>query len=419
MIKQIFKQIWTERRRNLWLLLELTVVYFFLLVMADFLWIRLKNYTEPLGFDIENTFLLKLKLLEPKAAAYVAPENTTASLPEQIAALTDRIRRYPDVETLSLSIFASPYPHGGYWNELRSDTTVRGEIMQGRNVTPDYFDVMRIRTPKGEPLRVENREEILSIVVTEDVALKYFGSAEAAIGQVMYSENSLEPLRVAAVCSYFKNQEFEPYRPNFFDVMSPVKMEEHFERIDLSSIDLLVRVHPGRANHFAGNFKEEMGELLQVDNLYVSSVVPSSQLRDGVVGQALRGEIRQMGYVSLFVLITVCLGVFGTFWLRTWQRRGETGIRMAMGASSATIRRWLVAEGLCLMAIALPPALLVYFNLLSAEVLDVWRLPFNVTRVGVATFASTCVMGVVILGGVLQPARRASALSPAEALQYE
>jgi ABC-type antimicrobial peptide transport system permease subunit len=235
----------------------------------------------------------------------------------------------------------------------------------------------------------------------------------------MYSEDPAEPLHIVAVCSHFKNQEFEPYRPNFFDILSPAGVAQAIERLSPTQTDLLVRVRPGSARHFRDHFETDMGERLQVNNLYISSVVPASRLRDAIVGQALRGEIRQMGYVSLFVLMTVCLGVFGTFWLRTYQRRGETGIRLAMGASPQTIRRSMMTEGLCLMFIALPPALVVYLNLLGAEVLDVWRLPVSATRVCVSVAASTLVMTLVIACGIRLPASRASALHPAEALQYE
>jgi ABC-type antimicrobial peptide transport system permease subunit len=261
--------------------------------------------------------------------------------------------------------------------------------------------------------------ELHPVIVTEDVAESIFGSVEKAVGQYVYNENSVTPQRIVAVCSRFKNQEFEPYRPSFFDVMSPVKLAESIERMSLPVIDLLVRVRPGSERHFRDHFETDMGERLRVDNLYVSSVVPASRLRDEVVGQALRVEIRQMGYVSLFVLITVCLGVFGTFWLRTFQRRGETGIRLSMGASPQTIRRSMMTEGFCLMLIALPPALLVYLNLLGAEVLDVWRLPADATRVCIATAASIAIMSCVITFGIRLPAARASKLRPAEALQYE
>lgn len=415
MIKQILKQIWTERRRNGWLLFELAVVSFFLLVMTDFLWIRVKNYTEPVGFNIDNTFLLKMKLLEPRASIYTAPEDIAETPATHLLTLADRIRLYPDVENVSLSYFSAPYARGGFWEELRRDTTELGVTMQCRQVTPEYFDLLRIRTPQGEPVRIQQREELYQIVVTEDMADDFFGSASAAIGQEVYGSDPEQPMRIVAVCSRFKNQEFEPYRPSYFAILSPVSMQIADWR-DVSGSDLLVRVRPGSARHFLDNFEAEMGERLRMNNLYVSSIVPSSDLRDAVVGRSMRGEIRQMGYVSLFVLVTVCLGVFGTFWLRTHQRRGETGIRMAMGAGKSDIRFWMIAESLCLMAIAILPSLLVYLNLLSADVMDTWRLPFNATRVFVSLAGSVIILGATILSGVILPARQASSINPAETL---
>jgi hypothetical protein len=415
MIKQILKQIWTERRRNGWLLFELAVVSFFLLVTTDFLWIRVKNYTEPVGFNIDNTFLLKMKLLEPRASIYTAPEDISETPYAHLLTLADRIRLYPDVENVSISYYSAPYARGGLWEELRCDTAELGVTMQGRQVTTEYFDLLRIRTPQGEPIRIHS-DALRQIVITEDVANDFFGSASAAIGKDLYAYDTAQPMRIVAVCSRFKNQEFEPYRPNYFEILPPVSMEQRADWRDVSGSDMLVRVRPGSARHFLDNFEAEMGERLRMNNLYVSSIVPSSDLRDAVVGRSMRGEIRQMGYVSLFVLITVCLGVFGTFWLRTHQRRGETGIRMAMGASKSDIRFWMIAESLCLMAIAILPSLLVYLNLLSADVMDTRRLLFSATRVFISLAGSVTILGATILSGVILPARQASAINPAEAL---
>jgi putative ABC transport system permease protein len=426
MIRQIFKQLWTERSHNGWLLLELTAVCFFLLVMADFLWIRVKNYVEPLGYDTENVWLMKLKLLEPAAPAYVDPALVEASAAGQLQTLADRIRLYPDVEGVSLSFFAAPYPRGGFWDALMQDTIEPMLNLQGRLVMPEYFDVMRIRSHDGQPLQPATVEGLRQIVVTEDVAEQFFGSAAEALGKGIYRGDDYEkgladaqPSRIVGVCPRYKNQEFDPYRPNFFEMLTVSSLEERLRMHGLTVADILVRVRPGSEAHFEAHFMDEMGERLQVNNLYVSSTVSSRELRDRVVGAALRGEIRLMTYVMLFVLATVFLGVFGSFWLRVHRRQGEIGVRMAMGASRRVIRHCLVIEGLCLMAVAMLPALVVYFNLLYADVLDTWRLPFNATRVFVALATAGVTMTVFIVAGVLWPARRAAGITPVDALRME
>jgi putative ABC transport system permease protein len=426
MIKQIIKQLWTERSHNGWLLLELTGVCFFLLLMADFLWIRVKNYAEPLGYDTANVWLMNLKMLEPAAPAYVDPALVEESAAGQLQTLADRIRRHPDVEGVSISLFAAPYPRGGFWDALLKDTVEPPVEMQGRLVMPEYFDVMHIRSHDGHPLQTVATEGQRLVVVTEDVAERFFGSAAGAVGQEIYRGDDYErglansqPSRIIGVCTRHKNQEFDPYRPGFFEMLSVSHLDERLHIHGFTAADILVRVRPGSEVHFETSFIDGMGEQLRVDNLYVSSMVSSLELRDRVVGASLRGEIRLMTYVMLFVLATAFLGVFGSFWLRVHRRQGEIGVRMAMGASRRVIRRCLVIEGLCLMAVAMLPALVMYFNLLYADVLDTWRLPFDATRVLIALVAATVTMAVFILAGTLWPARRAAGVTPVDALRIE
>ena len=42
-----------------------------------------------------------------------------------------------------------------------------------------------------------------------------------------------------------------------------------------------------------------------------------------------------------FMLVNVFFGIIGTFWLRAQNRRGEIGLRMALGAYDGTLRRYL------------------------------------------------------------------------------
>ena len=126
-----------------------------------------------------------------------------------------------------------------------------------------------------------------------------------------------------------------------------------------------------------------------------------------------------MTYVLAFVLIVAFLGIFGSFWLRTRQRKCEIGIRMAMGASKKSISFSMMLEGLCLLLISILPAFIVYFNLLNAEVLNVARLDFTVGRVLIATGTSLLTIIIIIVGGIYQPAMQAASTPPVEALRDE
>ncbi|MDF9831052.1 FtsX-like permease family protein [Parabacteroides sp. PF5-6] len=421
MIKHILKQIWVERRQNSWILLELLVVFFFLLLMTDFLWVKLKNYMEPKGFDIEHTYMMRLKTLEPIAPNYLAPEENAMTKADEAAALVDRIRQYPDVEAISLSIFAEPYSMGGLWNGLRADT-LHSPSMRCRVVTPSYFEVFRIRSFDGTPLRVEAAGNN-QFVLTRTIAETLFDTATDALGKEVYNGTKEEeqevPFRVIAVSEPLKRQDFYPYEPAFYEMLTPTRLNGWLATNDITWLNICVRIHPGRERHFEEMFEVEMGDRLQVNNLYVASVVPSHKFRDEVVGKMLREDVLLMTYVMVFVLITVFLGIFGTFWLRTRQRRGEIAIRMAAGANRSTVWKYMIVEGLLLIVLVILPATLVYINLLYSDILDTWRLPFTAGRVAIALCSSLIILVLMVIGGINWPARRAARLELAEALRDE
>ncbi len=421
MIKNLFKQIWIERRHNGWLILELIVVFLFLLLMSDFLYVRAKNYLEPKGFDIDNTYVLKLKALSPIAPNYVAPEQITQTPTESLLSLLDRIKLYPDVEAVAISFHSAPYSMGGVWASLKVDSVITKAI-RDRYVTPSYFDVFRIRTADGKPIRVQESGQN-QIILTQDIAEQLYGSASAAIGRdVFFPEEGgrgTNPNRVIAVSSIMKRQEFFPYEGAFFEIITNSRLEDWSKDNDVTRVDISIRVKSGSAQHFQDNFQNEMGDRLRENNLYVASVTPSSKFREDVVGKEIRESILPMVYVVVFVLITVFLGVFGTFWLRTYQRRSEIGIRMVVGADKGKVRLHMILEGLCLMSLSIVPAFIVYINMLIGDILDVWRVPVSVERILIALVVALMVMILIIVAGILWPANRAASIQPVEALRAD
>ena len=418
MIKQIFKQIWVERRLNSWLLIELIAVFFFLLIMCDFLWVKIKNYTEPRGFEYADTHFLQLKLLNNAAPNYVDPEENTMTPLDELTRLTDQIRLYPDIEALALSIYSKPYSMGGFWTSVKVDTTVVGS-MRIRSISPSYFDVFRINSYNGNPIRL-NADSHRQAIIPVSLAQKLYGSADHALGRDIRLDDQDENdnARVVAVCGNYKMHDLDPYYDTYFEIMSHDYLEKTAND-EITMIEISVRIRPGTGKHFLENFEIDMGERLRVNNLYVSSIVPSAKLYDDIVGKMLRQDVLIMVYVLIFVLIVAFLGIFGSFWLRTRQRKCEIGIRMAMGASKTVISWSMIIEGLCLLLIAILPAFIIYFNLLHADVLDTARLPFSAGRIMVAFGSSLLIIIAIIVSGTYQPAMQAASTPPVEALRDE
>ena len=74
-----------------------------------------------------------------------------------------------------------------------------------------------------------------------------------------------------------------------------------------------------------------MSDRLTVNNLYVSSVKPLQEMRASFL-KPRTDNLTKKCFLVGFMLVNVFFGIVGTFWLRTQYRRGELGLRAALGA---------------------------------------------------------------------------------------
>lgn len=119
---------------------------------------------------------------------------------------------------------------------------------------------------------------------------------------------------------------------------------------------------------------------------------------------------------GVLAVVLVATGLYGTLLYRLQRRRGEIGIRIALGALRGDVLWMILRESLLIaaagFAVGLPLSLLVS-HLLRSQL-------YHLSYLDPATFlvASSTIL-LVTLGAALLPARRASRLDPVEALRTE
>lgn len=134
---QLLKQIWNERRSNGWLWAELLIVFVVLWYIVDWTYATARTYYEPLGYDITNTYYLELSLKNNKSDSYIPKGQKETTTGQDIVELTNRLRRLPEVEAVSISVNARPYIGSNSGIRFRLDTLVRSPLR--RPVTPEFF----------------------------------------------------------------------------------------------------------------------------------------------------------------------------------------------------------------------------------------------------------------------------------------
>ena len=158
--------------------------------------------------------------------------------------------------------------------------------------------------------------------------------------------------------------------------------------------------------------------LYQVGNLYLLDITPFSHLRE-ICELEDMNEWKTQLCVLGFLLLNIFLGVIGTFWYRTQQRRKEVALRLAMGSSRRGIFSYLMYEGILLLTLAALPAAVIVFYIGYAELVDVGKMPFDAVRFLSALVLTWMLMALMIVAGIWYPAYGAMKVHPAEALHDE
>ena len=122
------------------------------------------------------------------------------------------------------------------------------------------------------------------------------------------------------------------------------------------------------------------------------------------------------GSFGTLALLFSLVGLYGVMSFVVTQRTREIGIRLALGATRASTA-WLVLRDALLMiaagtAIALP-CVWALGRLVESQLYDV-KPTDPVTIAG-----AVCILAAGVVGAVLIPARRASAVNPTDALRFE
>ncbi len=140
---------------------------------------------------------------------------------------------------------------------------------------------------------------------------------------------------------------------------------------------------------------------------------------EAIVNQSLGQQRLTMSLLGAFAAVAMVLaavGIYGAVAYTVEQRTGEIGVRMALGAQTADVLRLVVGQGMLPVVIGLALGLGGAFalgRLLTAQL-------YEVSSVNPVLLAGTAVvLAAVGLFACLMPARRATLVSPIQALRTE
>ena len=122
-----------------------------------------------------------------------------------------------------------------------------------------------------------------------------------------------------------------------------------------------------------------------------------------------------MGVFAAAALLLAVVGIYGVMSYLVTQRTREIGIRLALGATPAHVRKLIVGSGARMIVAGIVIGAAASFAL--TRVLS--SLLYDVTATDAASAFAIAVLGIVALIACYVPAVRATRVSPLQALRYK
>ncbi|MEJ2186777.1 MAG: ABC transporter permease [Gemmatimonadota bacterium] len=356
--------------------------------------------TVQLGFDPENILTGQVQIQVPDYPTPVQRDRFYASLLEEVEAL-------PGVQRAAL---ANKLPILSRWQDWSvwpvgepPPLPNQGLSAMARWVTPGYFRTLGIPVLAGRDIA---GTDVLGspyvVVVSRSVAETLFPSGDPVGQQVRIGD-----WRDFEIVGVVEDARLNTLRrePDAAMYMSAAQMAPARMQIAVRTSgnpDLLVR---------------PIEALLRQKDPNVLFARPRPMA--DVVGEELAGFRAIMLALVLFACIAVCLAAFGFYGVLAYyvsQRKGELGVRLAMGASEADLVRMILKRGLVLVGLGLGLGLAAAYpgTLVVGQLLFETRLLDPLSYV-----TASAALGLVAVLACYLPARRAARSDVVDVLRAE
>src|SRR6266478_3310528 len=295
---------------------------------------------------INDLFLRGLPFKEPGRAVHMYSNVKERNLLE-IAVSVPRYQHYRDGQTV--------FDGFGAENVIAFTLTGLGDPVQlfGGKVTSNYFDVLGVRPIRGRNFLPQEEESADVAMVTENFWQKRMGGDAKAIGRSIILDGV--PHTIVGV---LPNLPFSWIGPNseIWTTKPFVVPGLSYERTMRGSgfLRVIGRLKPGMTIDQARAALPPLEQSYRAQypgKIDSSSVMTLKTLPEDVTGN-LRPAFATLLAAVAFVLLIACSNVANLLLVRFTGRRREIALRMALGASRASVLRLFLCESLLVSLLA-------------------------------------------------------------------
>jgi len=388
MIRHLFKLIWNKKKSHSLLIIEIWASFMVLFGLASLIIYNVRNYIQPLGFDYENVWTINL-----------SNNQDTLAVKEKMETIVRKVKGFAEVESVSrMSNYPFSHSNNSHTVKYKNSSTNLHFIVADENLAKT------INMPMVSGRWYKNVDSVgkYTPVVINRMAEKILFEDQAAVGKVL-SDHTGKPIWiVTGIIDYYKDKaEFMENKPTMFELL---KVQ------DIWNKTLVIKVKPGTDAIFESKLVESIasiGKGWSSEVIYLTDA--RKQQHDITLIPVLIFLI-----VCSFLLINVALGLFGILNLSIARRRGEIGLRRAMGATQGKVTTQFLGEIWVLATFSLILGLLFAVQFPLMNVFDV-ASGIYVT----AIFTAIVIIFLIVTLCAWYPSRQASRIHPAVALHEE
>lgn len=391
MFRHLFILMWNKKKQNFLLMTEMFVSFLVVFAVLTISVYYYGNYRKPIGIDYENVWIVN----------YSNPLKTENkdSIWLFYDALQKAVKALPQVREISFTSNNVPFA---------SSTIMNGVNYKGKNISSinwysiddNYQALLNIKLLEG---RWFNKQDAVArvkpVVINATLREELFGH-EPAVGR-QYGDD--KESRVIGVVQDTK------MKGDYTLAGKAV-----YNRIDTGSLGrmekMLVRVTPDADIAFEGRLYKTLSTAMKTANVEIEHLADK---RRNMNSMSLMPMII-LSIVAGFLIINVALGLFGVLWYNISKRRGEIGLRRAVGATGRSVSMQLVVEAMILSTFSI---IVGVFFAVQFPLLNVFDLPAAVYVA--AIILSVLFVYLLVLICAFYPGQQAAAVYPAVALHED
>jgi predicted permease len=366
----------------------------------------------PPGFDDPGT-VQTFRLTLPAVSVGNADAEQTVRAHR---AILDRVSAVNGVQSAALAAFDDGLPLDGDGRsasvevELRDRPAGSGPVREIQLVSPGFFETLGTPLVMGRTFDWNDVFQRAPVaVISENMAIEEWGSAAAALGRRVRVNPATPWVEVVGVMQTVYHDGLD--RPAPGTVTLPLQVGNFLPPV--ATATFVVRSNRVGTSGFVRELEQAVWTVQPAVSLLSVQTLGELYLRS-LARTSL--TLQLVGAMATIAMLLGVVGVYGSISYAVVQRRREIGIRRALGAPDASLRRRFLKQALALAGSG------VLIGLGAAAVLSqaLTSLLYGVSPLDPLTYAVVAA-GLIAAAAVASyvPARRAAAVDPVEVLRAD